>query len=263
MQTYPHLNRDQFYVSGYFEPRLENRRDPKVHSCVWLNWANPHCNWIPSLFMTNCHLGPDECTFCVSTMAMQGVSACKVIKNLMQEIVVWRWVSNILCAVKISSTCDNFIEHLTRWRCSTCSTWDTLWSTLTRLSLYRPIAFHHIPQSILYQDEASSAFLRFHRLLWGNNSHPIPCQAGQDVGAQKHGVTQVLITCLVSDGCLMNVCQEILEGSSCGQHWRLLQLMRQERCESWNEALVWDMLPLSQIGSNFMLLTCFTNIIHI
>ena len=112
MSTYLRLNRDQFYVSGYFEPRLENRRDPKVHSCVWLNWANPHCNWIPSLFTTNCHLGPDECTFCVSTMAMQGVSARKVIRNLMQEIVVWRWVSNILCAVKISSTCDNFIEHL-------------------------------------------------------------------------------------------------------------------------------------------------------
>ena len=98
MSTYLRLNRDQFYVSGYFEPR----RDPKVHSCVSLNSANPHSNWIPSLFTTKCHLATDEWRMCLlcpidSVITIQGVSLKKVVKNLMQEILVKWWVSNIRC----------------------------------------------------------------------------------------------------------------------------------------------------------------------
>ena len=118
-----HLNRDQFYVSGYFEPW----RDPKVHSCVWLNWANPNCNWMPSLFTTNYHLGPDECTFGVqSTHLWRYRVSLPIIYFLLTIISIHQLnVRDVnmklsqqypMCAVKISSTCDTFVQHLTRWR---------------------------------------------------------------------------------------------------------------------------------------------------
>ena len=98
----------------FWAPQPHNRCEPKsTHTYVSPKWANLDLDWIPSLFNTSCHYGPDECVFCDDS-TIQNISNFFWLRCFLSfSCGIWfkipqRDVSAIsfMCALKICITCD-------------------------------------------------------------------------------------------------------------------------------------------------------------